>query len=101
MEDNIGSINNNKNMNQTSHNKKENRKISLSQKYSKLINFILFEIISISLPKTIFSQNYMIIKVNKIGYNQIISDYYNGESPSKVLINNLNSKIKNYKIINI
>ena len=90
MEDNIGSINNNKNMNQTSHNKKENRKISISQKYSKLINFILFEIISISLPKTIFSQNYInytIIKVNKIGYNQIISDYYTGDLPSKVLIN--------------
>ena len=86
MEDNIDSIINDKNINQESQNKKENikkleftskiRKISLSGK-NYVFNFILFEIISISLLKTIFSQNSMYIKFNKKGYNQIFSDYYN------------------------
>ena len=100
MEDNINFIINDTNMKQARHNKKEKseeikfvqkiKNISLMRKYSKVINFILFEIISISLPKIIFSLNYIKIKVNKIGYNQIISDYYSDAPPSKVLINNEN-----------
>ena len=57
-----------------SKNKKLNQifqNIILNQGTSKIINFIFFEIIFISLLKESFSyQHYIDIKVNKIGYNQ-------------------------------
>ena len=99
MDDNMDFIINDKNITKQNISKKgnskkikftsKNKKISLIRKNSKVINIMIFEIISISLIKAIFSQYYMKIKVNKIGYNQIISDYYNGALPSKVLINGL------------
>jgi len=68
MEDNIGSIITSKKMNQLCQNDKgkyeeivynsKNRKIKLSQKYSKVINFILCEIIWILIPKTINAKNF-------------------------------------------
>ena len=77
MVDNIGSIINDNNMNHKNWNQKDNttkfelnhkiKKKVLYQKYSEAINFILFEIIWILLPKTIFSINFMEIKVNQIG----------------------------------
>ena len=109
MEVNIGSIINDNNLNRKNNkNQKENnttfefknkiKKKSLYLRYSKVINFILFEIISILLPKSIFSINFIEIKVNQIGYNQIISDYYNDTLPSIVLINNLPILMRNKKV---
>ena len=108
MKDNADSIINEKKMSQTNKNKKESikkinliqkiEKLNLSQKQSKIINFILIEIISILLPKAIFSKNFMEIKVNKMGYNQIISDDYNDTRPSRVIVNNLPILMKNKKV---
>ena len=98
MVDNIGFIISDTSSNQIGQNEKENikkiniisktKKVSLYQKYSKIINVTIFEFILILLPKTIFSKNYMKIKVNKEGYNQIISDDYTDSLPSKVSVNN-------------
>ena len=108
MEDNIGSIIDDNNMNRKSQYQKEkitkfefynkNKKKSLYLIYSNVINFILFEIISILLPKTIFSINFMEIKVNQIGYNQILSDNYNGILPIKVCINSIPKLLRNRKV---
>ena len=64
-------------------------KKNIFQKYSKMINFILLEIIFLLLPKIIISEYSMDIKVNKIGYNQIFSDEYIGQFPSNILVNEL------------
>ena len=62
-------------------------------------NLILFLLILILLPTQVFltNEHYINIKVNKEGYNQILSNEYFGILPSKVLINEeiayLNSKI--------
>ena len=98
MVDNIGFIISDTSSNQVGQNEKENikkiiiisktKKVSLYQKYSKIINVTIFEFILILLPKTIFSKNYMKIKVNKEGYNQIISDDYRDSLPSKISVNN-------------
>ena len=63
MEDTIGSIINNENMNQSFPKEKEKfkkfdynlktRKIKINHKYPKVINFVLFEIILILLPKIV------------------------------------------------
>ena len=108
MEDYIGSIITSKKMNQLCQNDKgkykeivynsKNRKIKLSQKYSKVINFILCEIIWILIPKTINAKNYMEITVSQKGYNQIISDKYMDDLPSKVLVNNLPILMINRKV---
>ena len=108
MENNLGSIINDNNLNQNNQNQKVNviksefiRKIinkSISRKNPMVINFILFEIISILLPKLIFSKNFMEIKVNQIGYNQIISDDYNDTLPFKVFVNNVPKLLRNKKV---
>ena len=106
MEENIGSI---KNINKAVQNKKESfkkidlfqkiAKINIKQIYSEIINFILlFEIISILLPKTIYSKNFIQIKVNRKGYNQIISEDYHDILPSKVLVNNIPILMGNKKV---
>ena len=109
MEENISSIINNENINGEIQNIKEKlkkletirkiEKLNVIKKYSEVVNFLLFfEIIFILLPKAIFSKNFMEIKVNQIGYNQIISDYYNDTLPSIVLINNLPILMRNKKV---
>ena len=108
MENNLGSIINDNNLNKNNQNQKVNviksefiRKIinkSVSRKNPMVINFILFEIISILLPKLIFSKNFMEIKVNQIGYNQIISDDYNDTLPFKVFVNNVPKLLRNKKV---
>ena len=109
MEVNIGSIINDNNLNRKNNkNQKENnttfefknkiKKKSLYLRYSKVINFILFEIISILLPKSIFSINFIEIKVNQIGYNQILSDNYNGTLPFKICVNNVPKLMRNRKV---
>ena len=65
--------------------RKHQNDINLIQRYSRVINIILFEIIFLFLPKRITTINYMEIKVNQLGYNQIFSDIYTGPMPSKVL----------------
>ena len=110
MEDDIDSIKNNKiDMNQICLNKNEKidfkkieftrqfKKINSFQKYPNFINFIFFQIISILLPKTIFSL-YMQIKVNEEGYNQIFSNDYKDTLPSKVLINNMPTLLHNKRV---
>ena len=74
--------------------------IILNQGYSKIINFFLFEIIFLSLLKRSFSYlHYVDIKVNNIGYNQILSDEYNINSPSYILVNGIPSSIPNKKVV--
>ena len=68
---------------------KHRNNINLIQRYSKIISFILFEIIFLFLPKIITTINYMEIKVNQLGYNQIFSDVYTGPIPSKVLFDEM------------
>ena len=95
--------------NQVKHKIKENFKnkdliqlfpnLILNQGYSKIINFILFEIIFISLFKKSFSyQHYTDIKVNKIGYNQILSDEYNSNLPLNILVNGVSTTIPDKKV---
>ena len=82
---------------QAKYNKRENikkigfipkiSKFNKSQTYSKMINIILFEVIFLLLPYLITANNLIEIRVNKIGYNQIFSDEYEGDFPSKILIN--------------
>ena len=108
MEDTIGSIINNENMNQSFPKEKEKfkkfdynlktRKIKINHKYPKVINFVLFEIILILLPKIVLSKNYMEITVNQKGYNQIIRDEYRDDLPEKVLVNNLPILMINKKV---
>ena len=108
MEAHISSIKYDKNMSQVCRNKEDkfktkeyalkNRTIKASQKNSKVINFILFAIISILLPKTIISKNYMEITVNQEGYNQIISDEYRDDLPTKVLVNDIPILMINKKV---
>ena len=62
-------------------------RINLSQKYSKAINFILFEIIFLFLPNKITAKNLIEITVNNIGCNQIFGDEYTGSLPSKIIYN--------------
>ena len=93
---------NNKNINiyRTNINKKENfnkivfipiiKKSIFIKKYSFIINFILIEIFFILLSIVICNeQHYVEIKVNKIGYIQIISDEYKGILPNKIIIDNI------------
>ena len=71
-------------------------------KHSKLINFILFEIILIILPKTNKLSEFMIkIQVNKPGKNQILSDKYIGDLPSITINNNPSNINTNDKTINV
>ena len=108
MENNIDFVINDNNLNQNNQYQKEIviksefiRKIinkSVSPKKHMAINFILFEIISILLPKLIFSKNFMEIKVNQIGYNQIISNDYNDSLPFKVFVNNVPKLLRNKKV---
>ena len=75
------------------------KKIRFNQRYSFIINFILFEFIFILLPKRIWSdEHYIEITVNKAGYNQILSDEYEGISPSEVQVNDVNTFIINKKV---
>ena len=62
-------------------------KINLSQKYSKIFNYILFEIIFLLLPNKIRTINLIEIKVNKIGYNQIFGDEYTDLIPDRIIFN--------------
>ena len=65
------------------------QKTKYNQRYSKIINFILFEITLITLPKTNRAfEPWIEIKVNKRGNNQILSDKYIGNLPSEIYINN-------------
>ena len=73
-------------------------KINLSQKYSKTINFFLFEIIFLLLPNIIISEFSIEIKVNKVGYNQIFSDEYKGPLPKRIIYNEIPILILNKKI---
>ena len=77
------------------------KKINTIQHHSKIINFILFEIILFLFPKQIKSASYIEIKVNKVGDNQIFSDDFSGALPSKILINGNPLMLKKKKIINI
>ena len=75
------------------------KKIRFNQRYSFIINFILFEFIFILLPKRICSdEHYIEITVNKAGYNQILSDEYEGILPSEVQVNDVNTFIINKKV---
>ena len=75
------------------------KKIRFNQRYSFIINFILFEFIFILLPKRIWSdEHYIEITVNKAGYNQILSDEYEGILPSEVQVNDVNTFIINKKV---
>ena len=52
-------------------------------------NFILLGIFLLILPKKILlAEHFIILKVGKIGYQQILSDEYYGENPSVIYINN-------------
>ena len=80
---------------------KQIKKAKFIQKFSiNNLFFILFEIIFLLMPKIITSINYIKIKVNQIGYNQIFSDGYIGPLPSKIIFNELPLLMLN-KIINI
>jgi len=80
---------------------KQIKKAKFIQKFSiNYLFFILFEIIFLLMPKIITSINYIKIKVNQIGYNQIFSDGYIGPLPSKIIFNELPLLMLN-KIINI
>ena len=61
-------------------------KSNFKNKYSNIINFILFNIILFSFLKKIES-TYIYIEVNGYGLHQILSDDYIGELPNKVYIN--------------
>ena len=75
------------------------KKIRFNQRYSFIINFILFEFILILLPKRVWSdEHYIEITVNKAGYNQILSDEYEGILPSEVQVNDVNTFIINKKV---
>ena len=97
MENKTDIISQNKNINRANPDKFKNikiikfipksAKINLSQKYSKIFNFILFEIIFLLLPKKIGSINLIEIKVNKIGYNQIFGDEYTDLIPDRIIFN--------------
>ena len=73
-------------------------KINLSQKYSKTINFFLFEMVFLLLPNIIISEFSIEIKVNKVGYNQIFSDEYKGPLPKRIIYNEIPILILNKKI---
>ena len=97
MEDKTDIISENISISQANSNKQENfkkidfipkvSKFNKSQTYSKMINIILFEVIFLLLPYLITATNLIEIRINKIGYNQIFSNEYKGEFPSKILIN--------------
>ena len=66
-----------------------NKSINEKKNLSYSINFILFWLIFMISPKYILSNEHFIkLKVNEIGYNQIISDDFKGTHPSVIYINN-------------
>ena len=80
----------------------EKDEIDINLRYIKTnfntnINLILFEIIFLILPLKIISENYIEIKVNEIGYNQILSDKYTGRIPY-AYVNNTHQSLSNKKI---
>ena len=102
-------ISNNVNINQININKEENlskkvlfipiKKIKFNRRYFNIIKFIFFEIIFILFPKLIcYEQPYIEIKVNNIGYNQIISDKYSGTFSGQIYINNNIVSIRDKKV---
>ena len=70
----------------------------LFYKFSK--NLILLHILILLLPNKVLlsDEHYINIKVNKKGYNQILSDEYIGILPSKILINEKPVYLNNKKI---
>ena len=63
-------------------------------------NFILLGIFLLILPKKILlAEHYIILKVGKIGYQQILSDEYYGENPSVIYINNEVQVLRDKKCI--
>ena len=66
-----------------------NKSINEKKNLSNSINFILFWVIFMISPKYILSNEHFIkLKVNEIGYNQILSDDFKGTLPSVIYINN-------------
>ena len=68
----------------------KNIKNNIYAKSSYLFNIIIIQFFLILLPKKILSENYpyyITLKVNKEGYNQIISSSYTGTLPSIFFIN--------------
>ena len=63
-------------------------------------NIILFYLILLLLPKNAFlaDQHIIYIRVNKIGFNQILSNEYSGELPLKIFINGKLTYLNNKKI---
>ena len=101
MEDKKKNISNNKNINIENIDKEKKftnkaiipyiKNIKFIQRYSDIINLILVEIILILSSKRIcYGQRYIEIKVNNLGYNQIISDEYRGTLPKQILVSFLN-----------
>ena len=89
--------------------KRNLQKISIFKKYRQIINFMLFEIVLLILPKEILSaDNYIELKVGKTGYQQIISDKFDqSKFPWVIYVNNevqilrenrVNVESINYKI---
>ena len=85
-------------------NKKESSKIItnsiIKYKNSIIISHIIFQLfIILSLPKKVF-EHYIMIKVNKEGYNQILSNEYKGPFPDSIYVNdtgkNLSIQIEVY-----
>ena len=62
-----------------------------------LFQYLYLIIFLLSFPKIVVSldEHFMEIKVNKVGFNQILSDEYNSALPSKVFINNKIQLLKN------
>ena len=75
------------------------KNIKYNKGYSGIINFILFEIIFILLSKRIScEQHYVEIKVNKVGYNQILSDEYRGNLPKEIIVDGISSSMLDKKV---
>ena len=93
-------LTNKTNRNRTIENKHKNKKIisfkkfelkqgNLFHKYIYNINFILFGFILLILPKKLLMiEHYISLKVSRTGYQQILSNEYNGPKPCAIYIEN-------------
>ena len=90
---------NNKNFRRNIKRESKSLSVQLIHQYCSLINLILLKLILILLPKRILLIDpYIELKVNSIGYHQILSDRYTGIKPSLIFVNEEFRIMKDLKI---
>ena len=97
---------NSKDNNQKIYNSKHKTKKTImnNMPFTNLINFVLLRYILFILPKVTFlftlPENYILLEIDKIGYQQIISDKYdiNKSYPYRIYIGNKLQIMKNKKL---